>query len=178
MLELRIFSYLKSSPSLRFSLLIGAFLLIGCQPSGRDQERFTELSISQLTTETALDTVERVRIFNFWASWCTPCIKEMPEFETFANAHSEEVALYFVNLDRQEVWDTAVLEAANNLGITHPIWLVQQELDFDWRFDVDQRWVLPAIPVTLMTYKDHRLFFMRSMATEDLEAALLELHNN
>jgi hypothetical protein len=56
--------------------------------------------------------------------------------------------------------------------------LVQQELDFDWRFDVDQRWVLPAIPVTLMTYKDHRLFFMRSMTSEDLEAALLELHNN
>jgi hypothetical protein len=102
----------------------------------------------------------------------------MPEFETFAKAHSQEVALYFVNLDREEVWDTAVVEAANNLDITHPIWLVQQELDFDWRFDVDQQWVLPAIPVTLMTYKDRRLFFMRSMTKEDLEAALLELHNN
>jgi hypothetical protein len=29
-----------------------------------------------------------------------------------------------------------------------------------------------------MTYRDRRLFFMRSMTTEDLEAALLELHNN
>ncbi len=177
-LELHMFPYLKSSPRLSFALLIGAFLLIGCQPSGRDQERFTELSISRLTTETAIDTVEHVRIFNFWASWCTPCIKEMPEFENFAKAHSQEVALYFVNLDREEVWDTAVVEAANNLDITHPIWLVQQELDFDWRFDVAQQWVLPAIPVTLMTYRDRRLFFMRSMTTEDLEAALLELHNN
>ena len=76
------------------------------------------------------------------------------------------------------MWDTAVVEVANNLTITHPIWLVQQGLDFDWRFDVDQKWVLPAIPVTLMTYKDRRLFFMRSMTNEDLEAALLELHNN
>jgi len=172
------FSYLTSSSRLRLTPLIGAFLLIGCQPSGRDQERFTEVSISKLTSETAVDTVERVRIFNFWASWCTPCIKEMPEFETFAKAHSDEVALYFVNLDREEVWDTAVVEVANNLTITHPIWLVQQGLDFDWRFDVDQKWVLPAIPVTLMTYKDRRLFFMRSMTNEDLEAALLELHNN
>ena len=177
-LELHMFSYLTSSPRLSFALLVGAFLLAGCQSSGRDQERFAEVSISRLTSETAVDTEERVRIFNFWASWCTPCIKEMPEFESFAQAHSEEVTLYFVNLDRQEVWDTAVVEAAKNLNITHPIWLVQQELDFDWRFDVDQQWALPAIPVTLMTYKDRRLFFMRSMTKEDLEAALLELHNN
>ncbi len=171
-------TYLKSSVSLKNALFAFAFTLIGCQPSGRDQDLFTEISVSHLTTETAIDTISRVRIFNFWASWCTPCIKEMPDFEAFASRHSQEVDLYFVNLDREEVWETAVVEAAKNLEITHPIWLVHQTPNFDWRMEVSDQWVIPAIPVTLLTYKDQRVFFMGATREEDLEAALLELHNN
>jgi thiol-disulfide isomerase/thioredoxin len=171
-------TYLKSLVSLKNALIALAFALIGCQSSGRDQDLFTEISVSRLTAETAIDTIERVRIFNFWASWCTPCIKEMPEFDAFAKRHSQEVDLYFVNLDREEVWETAVVEAVKNLEITHPIWLVQQTPDFDWRMEIADQWVLPAIPVTLLTYKDRRIFFMGATREEDLEAALLELHNN
>lgn len=169
---------LNSSLRLRNALFLLAFVLVGCDTAHRNPSVYREISTKVLAEETSNTTLETVRIYNFWASWCTPCIKEIPEFEAFAKRHAEEVSLVFVNLDREEVWDSSVVEAVERLNITHPVWLVEQDVNFDWRFEVAQEWVLPAIPVTLITYKGQRMFFMRSMNEADLEAALLELHNN
>ncbi len=32
-------------------------------------------------------------IVNFWATWCSPCIKEMPEIDHFVNRHNKVVAI-------------------------------------------------------------------------------------
>ena len=61
-----------------------------------------------------------VVILNVWATWCGPCVKELPIFETFAAAHP----------------DAAVL-AIHGPMITEdvPAWLA--ETDFDLPFAVD-----------------------------------------
>ncbi len=39
-------------------------------------------------------------IINYWASWCAPCTKEIPELNAFYNAHGEKQALILgVNFD-------------------------------------------------------------------------------
>lgn len=153
------------------------FALSSCGLSDKTEDQFIIMNTDVLIEKVAQEPASKVKVFNFWASWCTPCLKEIPEFEAFAEAHTSEVELVFVSLDRKKVWDTAVPEAADELEMTQPIWLIDQGLDFEWRYQIDEGWVIPAIPVTLITYKSHRKFFMKPLERKELEEALLQLQS-
>jgi len=43
-------------------------------------------------------------LINYWADWCPPCIKEIPEINTFSDKHPEVIVLAF-NFDRLEAED-------------------------------------------------------------------------
>ena len=58
-------------------------------------------------------------LVNFWASWCTPCRKEMPEIVRAHAAHSAE-GLVVVAVDLQEN-DAQVRAFAADFGMTFPI---------------------------------------------------------
>ncbi|WP_338543830.1 TlpA family protein disulfide reductase [Paenibacillus tundrae] len=40
----------------------------------------------------------KVVMINFWASWCTPCVREMPLLHQTAEMHQEDVETLFVNV--------------------------------------------------------------------------------
>lgn len=42
----------------------------------------------------------RLLFINYWASWCLPCLEEMPELEAFRKQYSDAVEVYAVNFDR------------------------------------------------------------------------------
>lgn len=44
------------------------------------------------------DSVGTPVILNFWASWCSPCKGEMPEFEAAYQKHGDEIRFMMVNL--------------------------------------------------------------------------------
>lgn len=38
-------------------------------------------------------------LINYWASWCEPCIKEIPELNQFAQQHAGQAEVFAVNFD-------------------------------------------------------------------------------
>ncbi|PRD56284.1 TlpA family protein disulfide reductase [Sphingobacterium gobiense] len=46
--------------------------------------------------------VDKLTIVNFWATWCAPCIEEIPHFVTVFNQYREsaDLDIIFVSLDR------------------------------------------------------------------------------
>lgn len=38
-------------------------------------------------------------LINYWADWCEPCIKEIPELNLFAQRFGDQVAVFAVNFD-------------------------------------------------------------------------------
>lgn len=38
-------------------------------------------------------------LINYWASWCEPCIKEIPELNEFSRVHGDKAAVFAVNFD-------------------------------------------------------------------------------
>jgi thiol-disulfide isomerase/thioredoxin len=60
----------------------------------------------------------KVVILNFWASWCGPCIEEMPLLEQASNEFGEDVVVLGVN-----VWDdrSSAASFVESLGVSYPI---------------------------------------------------------
>lgn len=59
-------------------------------------------------------------IINFWATWCVPCVQEMPELQAIAEEYADRLTILGIN--QREA--SEVVEAfAADLGITFPLLL-------------------------------------------------------
>ena len=41
-------------------------------------------------------------VFNYWADWCPPCIKEIPELNKLQSNFSEDLKVFLINFDMLE----------------------------------------------------------------------------
>lgn len=69
-------------------------------------------------TVSLTDYSGRPLVVNFWASWCPPCIAEMPDLESVHRATSGEVA--FVGVNTQDTPDRAA-ELVDETGVTYDL---------------------------------------------------------
>ena len=65
----------------------------------------------------------KVSIVNFWATWCPPCVAEMPSFQKLYDVYGEKVDFYFVTSEKPE--KTISFMAKN--GYALPIYLQSYE---------------------------------------------------
>jgi thiol-disulfide isomerase/thioredoxin len=77
----------------------------------------------------------KVLLINFWASWCTPCIKEMPSIKRLAEAMQEKpFAVIGVNVAEPVL---RVRTAARRLRLDFPVLLDKDSTVFkDWGANV------------------------------------------
>lgn len=60
-------------------------------------------------------------LINYWAVWCAPCRKEIPELNAFAQHNTDRVLVLGVNFDQVESEQLAI--QADRLGIDFPLLL-------------------------------------------------------
>ncbi|WP_236252711.1 TlpA disulfide reductase family protein [Echinicola sp. 20G] len=115
----------------------------------------------------------KLRIFNFWATWCAPCIKEMPYFETVSQ-NDASVELVFISLDdgRKPEKVTTFLEKKN---IKSPVYLLN-DVDYNqWIDKINPNWS-GAIPATLFVQPSGENHFHEGELEEsELEALINKL---
>ncbi|MBS9523910.1 TlpA family protein disulfide reductase [Litoribacter ruber] len=107
-----------------------------------------------------------IRVYNFWATWCAPCIKEMPHFQTVSR--SEGVELMFVSLDDGRKPDR-VENFMEKRNITSPVVLLD-DIDYNrWIGKVSDDWS-GAIPATLfIDANGKRHFHEGEMSEQELK---------
>jgi thiol-disulfide isomerase/thioredoxin len=59
-------------------------------------------------------------LVNFWATWCSPCLTEIPELSSLHDAHKDK-DLLVIGIALQSESPGAVAEFAKDHGITYPV---------------------------------------------------------
>lgn len=61
----------------------------------------------------------KIRIVDFWATWCPPCKDEIPHFIELAQAYPKEMVIIGISLDREGA--SAVIPFAKTNNINYPL---------------------------------------------------------
>jgi thiol-disulfide isomerase/thioredoxin len=59
----------------------------------------------------------RVTLINFWASWCGPCVAEMPSLQKAYNQHKDKVDFYFVARDEAKLVEAFLKKEKYNVPV-------------------------------------------------------------
>ncbi|SFL31173.1 TlpA family protein disulfide reductase [Pelosinus propionicus] len=86
----------------------------------------------------------RITVINFWATWCPPCLEEMPELEKFAKKNQQKVQFYAVNLQESQ---EKVSDFMNRYNYTMPVLLDKDGI-------VAKQFQITAIPTTIIVDKN------------------------
>ena len=107
-----------------------------------------------------------LKVFNFWATWCGPCIKELPYFESANNR--PDVDVYLVSLDFPEDKDK-VIRFMQKKNLQSDVILLNEK-DYDsYMGKVDEDWS-GAIPATLFVQSNGKKhFFEKPFTKEELD---------
>tara|TARA_B100000035_G_scaffold50118_1_gene38693 strand:+ start:42 stop:494 length:453 start_codon:yes stop_codon:yes gene_type:complete len=144
---------------LKIIQLFCLLLLFACQKN--DIEVFNG-------SNTNLDKLEgNWIVINYWADWCAPCIKEIPEINEFAN-ENEDILVFTFNFDQLDREDLVPVAKKFNIEvpslITHPrdIWGIQTP---------------PAVPATFFINPNGELSLslFRPQTKDALNSILMDL---
>ncbi|MCK0161934.1 TlpA family protein disulfide reductase [Allomuricauda sp. F6463D] len=115
---------------------------------------------------------DRIYIINFWATWCQPCIEEMPYFEkVYKEQKHNNVELVLVNLDMPNMWKTRLEPYVEKNKIQGTVVILDDPKQNDWIPKVSEEWG-GGIPATLIYNKDRRTFYEHGFTYEELNEAL------
>lgn len=97
----------------------------------------SDIAYSYFSASSASDTpgsladfAGRPLVVNFWASWCPPCVREMPEIETVYQSLQSQIAFLGINVtdEREDALELMEQTGASYLQATDPDGVIQLRL--------------------------------------------------
>jgi thiol-disulfide isomerase/thioredoxin len=117
-------------------------------------------------------TDDKVHVVNFWATWCAPCVKELPYFETInQNYKSEGVEVLLVSLDFPSKYDTNLKPFIKKRQLKSKVVAFDDKNQNRWIPAINEDWS-GALPATIIYNKERRQFYEKSFTLEELETEL------
>ena len=118
-------------------------------------------------------------VINFWATWCKPCVEELPYFEDLHQKYaSDKVKVILVSLDFKNQVERKLIPFLAERNLQSEVMLLLDGKYNEWIDRVDPDWG-GAIPVTIVYNGQNRAFHGEQFANyEELEAMLKKVHKS
>lgn len=112
---------------------------------------------------------DKTYVVNFWATWCAPCVKELPYFERVNQEYKDKnVEVLLVSLDFPKKKESKLIPFIEKRNILSEVVLLDDVNEQFWIADISEKWS-GAIPATLIYNKDKREFYEKSFTEEELQ---------
>ena len=116
---------------------------------------------------------DKTYVVNFWATWCAPCVKELPHFEDLRAAHKNgDVEVVLVSLDFKNQYERRLLPFLKKKEYKSRLIHMTDPKTNEWIDKVDPSWE-GTIPATLYISGKKRRFVEKAyMSYEELNSEL------
>ena len=92
---------------------------------------------------------DKLHVINFWATWCAPCVSELPDFQKVVNeSDGNKVEFLFISLDFPSDADKKLAPFLKKYNYTFKVCLMTETDYNSWIDQVDPGWQ-GNIPATL-----------------------------
>lgn len=106
--------------------------------------------------KTIIKNDDNVYVINFWATWCAPCIKELPYFEKL-HQENKNIKVILVSLDSKKDIDTKLKPFIQRKKISAQVVSLSDKDYNSWLGKIDELWS-GAIPATYIFSGDKHIF--------------------
>ncbi len=120
---------------------------------------------------------DTIYIINFWATWCKPCVEELPVFEKMHQEYlNKKVKVLLVSLDFKSQFEKKVVPFVKKNELKSTVILLDTQGDNQFIDKVNPQWqgTIPATAVIQSSSKTN-LFFEQQFTYSDLEKIIKPL---
>jgi len=113
-------------------------------------------------------TTNKTYVINFWATWCAPCVKELPYFEKVNKEFKDKnVEVILLSLDFPSQIETKLIPYLKRNKIKSKVILLDDSKMNTWVPRVSEQWD-GGIPATLIVNASNYNFYPKPFKKEDL----------
>lgn len=119
-------------------------------------------------------SADTVYVVNLWATWCGPCIRELPEFDKLYEDNKEKpVKILMVSLDYKADMSYKVPNYIQRRKMQQEVVWLNENNPSSFMPRLDKNW-RGAIPATLVVYgkKNYRQFIQGSVRSEEIQTLI------
>jgi thiol-disulfide isomerase/thioredoxin len=120
---------------------------------------------------------EKIQVINFWATWCAPCIKELPLFEKLNAEARPNVKVILVSMDMDlDPNPEKVYKFISRKNIRSEVLLLNEQNANSWINKIEKNWS-GALPATIVINQKtgQRKFVEKELHEGDLEKLITEV---
>jgi thiol-disulfide isomerase/thioredoxin len=157
-------------------ILLFSFLGIQDQIVADDSRSIKMMSFDEFEPMLYLEN-DSIYVVNFWATWCAPCVREIPAFEALNEKYKHQnVKVLLVSLDFPNQLESRVIPFVERMNMKSEVLLLNDPNSNRWIPLVSEEWT-GAIPATVIYSKDFRGFYEQEFHLEELEEIIKPLFN-
>ena len=149
------------------SLLILLFFVLSLSCSDKSDKNIQVVDFDEFYSKIDLSS-DDTYVINFWATWCSPCVKELPYFESVNNEYADKnVKVILVSLDFPSQIESKLKPYIRKNKIKSNVILLDDSKMNKWVPRVSEKWD-GGIPATLIVNSSNYNFYPSPLEKEEL----------